>query len=284
VAPDGAGPSLAKIDEDGATGRPRPTGGQAARWAVPRHGQTRPAGMRVNLTLPPSRLGGAAVALPLRYPARIPARHGTRRGTTTAAGARGLALFYGGTAGWRPTDTQAVVTLYSSGLDAAGQALTPGQADPHYALTASAYSTPPPPAISATVMANHPAWLATTRIALGFGVVARRHGECARRQLPVPHHLRSERPGYEHGEHCAAARGGQRVDERLSERASPRACPTSDSMLQFPVQSHQAVSFPAPNTLDFAPSTTTDPGANPAGSASKPADTAGKLAADEHRR
>ncbi|NQU26149.1 MAG: lamin tail domain-containing protein, partial [Candidatus Nealsonbacteria bacterium] len=70
-----------------------------------------------------------------------------------------------------PTQT-ALATLFGTGLGATGQPVGNGQADPHYRLTASAHSTPPPPDISATVMANHPAWLANSGSSKWIGAVS----------------------------------------------------------------------------------------------------------------
>ncbi len=120
VAADGAGPSLAKIDEDAASADP-------ANW-------------RASL-----QMGGS--------PGKA----------NPAVGSAATGQLY---------ETQPITTLFSSGLDAAGQPLSPGQADPHYTLTASAYSTPPPPAIRATVMANHPAWLANDATSRWIGATA----------------------------------------------------------------------------------------------------------------
>ena len=119
VAADGAGPSLAKIDEDTASADP-------ANWRAS------------------FQMGGSP-------------------GTANPA--------VGSTANGQFFETQPITTLFSSGLDSAGLALTPGQADPHYTLTASAYSTPPPPAISATVMANHSAWLANDTTSRWIGAI-----------------------------------------------------------------------------------------------------------------
>jgi hypothetical protein len=62
--------------------------------------------------------------------------------------------------------------LFNSGVGANGAVLAPAALDAHYVLTASAYSTPPPPAIAATVTANHPAWLANDASSVWIGPVA----------------------------------------------------------------------------------------------------------------
>jgi hypothetical protein len=82
---------------------------------------------------------------------------------------RGTFFFAGTTP---PGETQAIPTLFSSGVGAKGAVLAPGALDPHYVLTASAYSTPPPPAILATITANHPAWLANDASSVWIGPVS----------------------------------------------------------------------------------------------------------------
>ncbi len=70
----------------------------------------------------------------------------------------GAGLFCAGTTA--PGQTQAISTLFSSGVGTDGVVLAPGALDPHYSLTESAAGTPPPPAIAATVTLNNPSWLA----------------------------------------------------------------------------------------------------------------------------
>ncbi len=112
VAADGAGPSLAKIDEDGAASDP-------SNWRASLRAGGSPGAANPSMTAMPDG----------RFAERV-----------------------------------ALTSLFNSGVDSEGAALAPGAPDPHYLLTASAYSTPPPPAISATVMANHPNWLANTSV------------------------------------------------------------------------------------------------------------------------
>jgi len=52
------------------------------------------------------------------------------------------------------------ISIFSTGVDADSLVLAPGSADPHWLLTQSPQSTPPPPDIAATVIQNHPAWMA----------------------------------------------------------------------------------------------------------------------------
>ena len=153
VAPDGAGPSLAKIDEESA-------GGDASNWrASPQIGGT--PGTR---NFPP---GTNSESIVVRFDAAwkytTAVSTGDWRAVNFDAGAwlSGTGVFAGGTAGWRPGEPQTITTIFNSGVGTNGLVLTPGQLDPHYALVVSAYSSnPPPPAIPATVMQNHPAWLA----------------------------------------------------------------------------------------------------------------------------
>ncbi|MEI7728412.1 MAG: lamin tail domain-containing protein [Verrucomicrobiota bacterium] len=67
--------------------------------------------------------------------------------------------------------TQAVASVFSSGLGTNGVVMSPGTADPHYWLTISAQSTPPPPDISATVISNHPSWLTNDATSSWLGPV-----------------------------------------------------------------------------------------------------------------
>src|SRR5207302_1997610 len=64
-----------------------------------------------------------------------------------------------------------IPTLFSTGVDDSHNALSPGVPDPHYLLTVSAQSTPPPPPIAATVIQNHPVWLANDALSSWIGPV-----------------------------------------------------------------------------------------------------------------
>ncbi len=68
-------------------------------------------------------------------------------------------------------DFEAIPTLFNSGLDASRAPRAAGSADLHYQLTLSAQTTPPPPAIPATVIQNHPAWLANDGSSTWLGPV-----------------------------------------------------------------------------------------------------------------
>ncbi|HKI72388.1 MAG TPA: lamin tail domain-containing protein, partial [Verrucomicrobiae bacterium] len=83
----------------------------------------------------------------------------------------GRALFYAGNAQPPAGEFQSIPTLFNTGVDDNHNALSPGVPDPHYLLTLSAQSTPPPPPIAATVIQNHPAWLANDALSSWIGPV-----------------------------------------------------------------------------------------------------------------
>jgi len=167
VAADGAGPSLAKIDEDSGSADP-------ANWrAAPQAGGT-PGTCNhpeVTVTVDPDAI---RLDSSWRYIAdgSDPGGEWKTAGFDDSGWSTGNGIFASSAEGAWTSETQAIDTLFSSGVNAAGQVLAPGQPDPHYTLTASAYSTPPPPDISATVMANHPAWLANNALSSWIGVVS----------------------------------------------------------------------------------------------------------------
>src|SRR5438128_2039397 len=83
----------------------------------------------------------------------------------------GAALFYAGNVLPPTGDPQPVPTVFNTGVDANHNALPAGVADPHYLLTVSAQGPPPPPPIAATVIQNHPAWLANDSLSSWIGPV-----------------------------------------------------------------------------------------------------------------
>jgi hypothetical protein len=85
--------------------------------------------------------------------------------------ASGQGLFQAGNVTTPAGEPQPVPTVFSSGLDANGNVISPGTADPHYQLTQSAHSTPPPPSIAATVIQNHPAWAGNDALSSWLGPV-----------------------------------------------------------------------------------------------------------------
>jgi hypothetical protein len=161
-APDGAGPSLAKIDEDGPASDP-------ANWRTSRQMSGSP-GMPntpvISVTVEPT-----AVRLDSTW--RYRTNESAPEATWNALGYddstwdRAPAVFTSGSAcGWTGAEAQSITTLFNSGLN------LPGQADSNYVLTASTYSTPPPPNIPATVMVNHANWLANNTTSRWIGPVA----------------------------------------------------------------------------------------------------------------
>ena len=162
---DGAGPSLAKYDEDSASDN-------SANWRTSSQAGGTPgaANFPQDVISVVSSMVVASDAV-WNYDSS-----GTNWGTAwreagfnDSAWASGAGLLYAGLGAWQPGEVMAIPMLFSTGLDTNGAALAPGFADPHYVLTESAYSTPPPPAIAATVMANNPAWLANDAASVWIG-------------------------------------------------------------------------------------------------------------------
>jgi hypothetical protein len=163
VGADGAGPSLAKFDEDGA-------GDKGRYWRLSEQSGGTPGAPN----FPPrittiTSLKAVAFDSAWRFNAS-----GTDPGSAwrtnsydDGSWSSGAGLFYAGT--MPPGETQAIPTLFSSGVGANGAVLVAGALDPHYLLTASAYSTPPPPDIAATVMTSHPAWVANDASSMWIG-------------------------------------------------------------------------------------------------------------------
>jgi hypothetical protein len=83
----------------------------------------------------------------------------------------GRPLIYAGNPNVVPGERRVVPTLFSTGLNTNGTPRAGGTPDPNYLLINSAHSTPPPPAIAATVIENHPAWLANDANSLWIGPV-----------------------------------------------------------------------------------------------------------------
>jgi hypothetical protein len=153
VGADGAGPSLSKIDEDSISDK-------AGNWGVSEwNGGTPGARNFPSRAIIVARTNAVLLESQWRYYTNGTPPDAAWRDVSfnDAAWNSGAGLFFAGAA--PPAQLQSIPTLFSSGIDANGFALAPGFADPHYVLTASAFSTPPPPAIPATVTANHPNWL-----------------------------------------------------------------------------------------------------------------------------
>lgn len=167
VAADGSGVSLAKSDEDAASG-------SAANWTVSAFVGGTP-GQR-NFPRTASETTGATpvqMGSTWRFEAS-----GTdlgsewrQRSYSDSGWSSGAGLFRAGNATLPFGDPQPVPTVFSTGLGTNSTVLAPGTADPHYWITLSAQGTPPPPSIPAMVIQNHPAWLANNTQSSWIGVV-----------------------------------------------------------------------------------------------------------------
>lgn len=156
VAPDGSGGSLAKRDEDRASA-------PVANWTISAMVGGTPGQRNLALT-PYETTNHTPIVLEGLW--KFDAS-GNDLGSAwrqpdfdDSAWASGPGLFQAGNVTTPAGDPQPIPTVFSTGLDANGIVLSPGAADPHYRLTQSAHSTPPPPSIAATVIQNHPAWAA----------------------------------------------------------------------------------------------------------------------------
>ena len=156
VGPDGSGVSLAKQDEDSASG-------SASSWTVSALVGGSP-GRRNFPTTPFEVTNSAPVGLTASWKYQA---SGVDLGTTwrqpafdDSAWSAAPAPFQAGALPVILGAPESLPTVFSTGVGADGTVLGPGSADPHYRLTLSAQSAPPPPAIPATVIQNHPAWLA----------------------------------------------------------------------------------------------------------------------------
>ena len=167
VGPDGGGVSLAKIN-------PNASSAPATNWSMSaRIGGTpgapnfpRPGATATNAVL-------VRITDSWKYQNSGTDPGVAWRGTNfdDSAWQTGQALFYAGNAQPPAGEVQPIPTLFNTGVDANHSALTPGVADPHYLLTVSAQSTPPPPPLAATVIQNHPAWLANDALSSWVGPV-----------------------------------------------------------------------------------------------------------------
>lgn len=71
-----------------------------------------------------------------------------------------------------PGELLPIPGLFNTGLDTNGAALAPGLSDGNYYLTASVYSSPPPPAIPAVITANHPNWIGNDFVSRWIGPIS----------------------------------------------------------------------------------------------------------------
>src|SRR5437667_8408044 len=167
VAPDGSGVSLAKINPNAASP-------PATNWTMSAQiGGTpgAPNFPELNATGPDTVLAGIDGVWKYQ-------NSGSDLGTgwrgadfDDGAWPTGRALFYAGSTQPPNGDPQSIPTLFNTGVDADQNALPPGVGDLHYLLTVSAQGAPPPPPIAATVVQNHPAWLANDALSSWIGPV-----------------------------------------------------------------------------------------------------------------
>lgn len=164
VAPDGAGPSLAKVDEEWASEH-------FSNWRA----SVQIGGSPGRINFPP----GTNVEVRVlnfdaawSYTATEPTSNWRVPDYDASSWSSGTGVFSGGTA-WRPHETGIIATLFNSGIGSNGVALSPGQPDANWKLVISAHtSNPPPPAIAATVMQNNTAWLANDSTSRWIGAIS----------------------------------------------------------------------------------------------------------------
>ncbi len=167
VAPDDAGVSLAKRDENLASAPAENWTSSAMVGGTPGRRNFALLPYETTSTTPLSLTGtwrfdasGSDLGTAWRQP-----------GFDDSAWSSGQGLFRAGNVNAPVGDPEPIPTVLSSGMNANGIVLPPGSADPHYLLTQSAHSTPPPPAIAATVIQNHPAWAGNDALSSWLGPV-----------------------------------------------------------------------------------------------------------------
>lgn len=167
VAPDGAGVSLVKRDENLSSVLP-------ANWtSSPMAGGT--PGAR-NFALKPFEVNSTSpvtLSHAWRYDlSGIAPPAGWQSAAFDDSGwAAGDSVFQAGDVQLPPGDFTPIDTLFNTGVGPDGKTLPPGSSDPHYWLVESAQSQPPPPDIRATVIQNHPVWAANDLAASWIGPV-----------------------------------------------------------------------------------------------------------------
>jgi hypothetical protein len=167
VAPDGGGVSLAKINPNSASP-------SATNWTLSAEMGGTPGAP--NFPAPgatPDDTVLASIDIVWKFDNSGAYPDVSWRGTTydDSAWQSGRALFYAGDVQPPGGESQPIPTLFETGVDDQHNALAPGAPDPHYLLTLSAQSIPPPPAIQATVIQNHPAWAANDALSSWIGPV-----------------------------------------------------------------------------------------------------------------
>jgi hypothetical protein len=164
-APDGSGVSLAKRNENTASGT-------AANWTASALVDGTPG--KINfptqdfeiITTTP-----VSVQSAWKYSTNTPLAGWTGAGFDDSAWRSASSPFISGKLSLPTGSTQPLTNIFNTGVDDSGTTVTTGSGDPHYQLTYSAESTPPPPAVPATVMDNHSAWLANDASSKWIGVV-----------------------------------------------------------------------------------------------------------------
>lgn len=167
VGPDDGGVSLSKRDPNLASGPARNWTVSAQVGGTPGRLNFPPQSVEVTTTTPLTLDGtwrfnasGAELGTAWREPA-----------FDDSGWPEGQALFQAGGVTAQTGDPQPLPSVFNSGVGEDGAGLSPGLPDPHYQLVASPYSTPPPPAIPATVILNHPAWFANDPLSRWIGPV-----------------------------------------------------------------------------------------------------------------
>ncbi len=169
VAPDGAGVSLAKRDENAASPDPGSWTTSAFVGGTP--------GRRNFAKTPFERIETAPVGTSNNWAWALP-NPGTQPGIDwrdpafdDALWSRGPGLFGDAQTSASFGDLEPVDTLFSTGLGADATVLPPGSPDPHYWVIESAEPTGQPLPAHATVIENHPAWAANDAESSWIGVL-----------------------------------------------------------------------------------------------------------------
>src|SRR5436190_8441417 len=166
VAPDGSGVSLAKAEPDTASD-------VAANWKMSSQIGGTPGFLNfASRAITRSSTNGFVVEGTWKYEAS-----GNDLGTgwrnsshDDSAWLSGSALFYGGTNVSQTGQVQPIPTLFNTGVNSSGVALSAGAIDPHYTLTVAAQGGTVP--FAAIVEANHSAWVANSLASSWIGVVS----------------------------------------------------------------------------------------------------------------
>lgn len=169
AGPDGSGVSLAKRNEDGASSLP-------SNWTMSAFVGGTP-GARNFSSKPYETITSSLAAVSgswKYYPSNnAPSTSWNGIGFDDSTWPSGKGLFASGrfdllSAG----EAQSLPGVFNTGIGTDGVILASGTEDLHYQLTFSAQSSPPPPDIPATVMVNHPAWLANDASSSWIGCVS----------------------------------------------------------------------------------------------------------------